>query len=130
MRASFACLALLLLATAARADQRTCLGRDEYLRYCAACHGEEADGNGPVASALAPRPPPLSSLRKKFGNPLSTDLVVFLYGPFMPRAHGTSAMPVWGRALRDETGDDRAAVDLLWKVVGYLDCIQTEGGKP
>ena len=101
-------------------------GRAEYVRYCSACHGEEADGNGPVANVLSPRPPALTSLRKKFGKPLSTDLVAFVSGTSMPRAHGTSDMPVWGKVLREETGDERTGVDLLWQIVHYLDCIQTK----
>ena len=119
-------VALLLVAASARAERPVCSGRAEYIRYCSACHGEEADGNGPVANVLTPRPPALTSLRKKFGKPLSTDLVVFVSGTSMPRAHGTSDMPVWGTVLRDETGDDRAAIDLLWTIVHYLDCIQTK----
>lgn len=127
MRVSLASVAIvLLLAAGAQADKPTCTGGAEYLRYCSACHGERADGNGPVASALDPRPPPLTSLHKKFGTPLSTHLVVFLNGGSMPRAHGTSEMPVWGKVLRKETDDEGTAIDLLWQIVHYLDCIQTE----
>ena len=127
VRGSFATIGILfLLAASARAERPVCSGRAEYIRYCSACHGEEADGNGPVANVLNPRPPALTSLRKKFGKPLSTDLVVFVSGTSMPRAHGTSDMPVWGKVLREEAGDDRAAIDLLWTIVNYVDCIQTE----
>jgi mono/diheme cytochrome c family protein len=31
-------------------------GEDAYLTYCAACHGEKGDGNGPSAASLTPRP--------------------------------------------------------------------------
>jgi len=119
-------VALFLYAAVARAEEPACTGRAEYVRYCSACHGEEADGNGPVANVLSPRPPALTSLRKKFGKPLSTDLVAFVSGTSMPRAHGTSDMPVWGKVLREETGDERTGVDLLWQIVHYLDCIQTK----
>jgi mono/diheme cytochrome c family protein len=129
--------ALFLLAGTAGADEPTCPDRADYLRYCSACHGEAADGNGPVADHLTPRPPALTSLRKKFGTPLSTRLVVFLSGTSMPRAHGTSDMPVWGKVLREGTGDDLGAIDLLWRIVNYLDCVQSEssaedgeGGSP
>lgn len=129
MKASIAFIVTLMLATNARAEPPTCVGYADYFRYCSACHGEEADGNGPVANVLTPPPPALTSLRKKFGNPLSTRLVAFVSGPSMPRAHGTNDMPVWGKVFREEMGDDRAAADLLWTIVGYLDCIQTDEPK-
>jgi len=109
----------------ARAAEPACPGRDEYMHYCASCHGEKADGKGPVAAVLIRPPPPLTSLRKKFGT-LTTDLVVFLDGTTMPRAHGTSEMPVWGKVLRAKTGDEVEAIDALWRIVHYLDCIQAE----
>lgn len=122
-----AALGLLLLAAAARADEpRICPPRTEYVRYCAACHGENADGNGPAASALSPRPPALTGLHAKFGRPLSTDLVVYLEGSLMPRAHGTSAMPVWGTVLRSQSGDERKDAVLLFQIVNYLECIQKD----
>jgi len=122
-----AVLAALLLAAAAQAEEsRICAPRTEYVRYCAACHGENADGNGPAASALSPRPPALTALHAKFGRPLSTDLVVYLEGTLMPRAHGTSAMPVWGTVLRNQTGDERKDAVLLFQIVNYLECIQKD----
>jgi len=125
--AFFAAIAvLLLLAPTARSEQKACEPRAEYVRYCAACHGDKADGNGPVASALSPRPPALTSLHKKFGNPLSTDLVVFLVGTTMPRAHGTSAMPVWGREFGKYSSDPAVGDLVLWRIVKHLDCIQSD----
>jgi hypothetical protein len=126
VRASLACIVAFMLATSAWAERPACVGYADYFRYCSACHGEEADGKGPVANVLTPPPPALTSLHKRFGSPLSTRLVAFVSGTSMPRAHGTSDMPVWGKVFREEMGDDRAAVDLLWTIVGYLECIQTE----
>jgi len=127
VKAFFAAIVVLLvLATTARTEQKACGPRPEYVRYCAACHGERADGNGPVAGGLNPRPPALTSLHKKFGNPLSTDLVVFLVGSTMPRAHGTSAMPVWGRVFGKYSSDPAVGDLVLWRIVDHLDCIQTD----
>ena len=118
-------IVLLLVALSARAEDRPREGQAEYLRYCSACHGEEADGDGAVANVLNPRPPALTKLHAKFGNPLSTRFVEFVSGTTMPRAHGTSAMPVWGRVLGENAGEDRDAADMLWKITRYLDWIQT-----
>ena len=127
MRALLALSLLLpLLATSARAEPKWCENGADYVRYCAACHGEKADGNGPAASALDPRPPALTSLHKKFGDPLSTELVAFLLGTAAPRAHGTSAMPVWGTAFGKAPLDQPKEDLILWRIVGHLDCIQTD----
>lgn len=119
---------LVVTVSSAQAEDRSRWGQAEYLRYCSACHGEDADGNGPVSNVLTPDPPALTSLRAKFGNPLSTRFVEFVSGATMPRAHGTSDMPVWGRVLRDKAGDDLEAVEILWKITRYLDQIQDPDG--
>jgi len=99
-------------------------GQAEYLRYCSACHGESADGKGPVANVLEPHPPALTRLHEKFGRPLGTDLVAFVMGTSMPRAHGTSDMPVWGKVLATPEGDDEPAIRIIWRIVDYLESIQ------
>jgi mono/diheme cytochrome c family protein len=110
------------LAPAARAgDPR---GQAEYWRYCSACHGEAADGNGPVANVLTPRPPALTNLGPRFGRPLSTNLIAYIMGKTMPRAHGASDMPVWGRDLAEPDGNDTKAVQIIWKIVDYLQTLQ------
>jgi len=127
VRAFFAAFVVsLVLATAAGAAQKACEPRAEYVRYCASCHGDQADGNGPAAGALNPRPPALTSLHEKFGNPLSTDLVVFLVGTTTPRAHGTSAMPVWGTVFGKYSSDPATGDLVLWRIVKHLDCIQPD----
>lgn len=105
-------------------------GQEEYLRYCSACHGERADGQGPVANVLDPRPPALTRLKAKYGSPLGTDLVAYVMGTTMPRAHGTSDMPVWGRNLQSPDGSDGKAVRIIWRIVDYLDSIQFDEDNP
>jgi len=103
-------------------------GKGEYVRYCSACHGEEADGKGPVANVLTPRPPALTRLNPKYGRPpLGTTLVAYIMGGTMPRAHGSSDMPVWGRNLDESDAvDDTKAVRTIWLIVDYLQSIQAK----
>lgn len=118
----------LLTASAAGSEEAAIWGEAEYMRYCSACHGEAADGNGPVANVLTPRPPSLRALHARFGKPLGTGFVEFVSGTTMPRAHGTSDMPVWGSVLTEPTkqGEQRDPADVLWKITVYLEKIQPQ----
>lgn len=107
------------------AEANTMRGREGYERYCSACHGESADGRGPVANVMTPRPPALTELRSKFGHPLGTRFVAYVLGTTMPRSHGTSDMPVWGRNLAEPDGSDGEAVGLIWRIADYLQSLQT-----
>ena len=40
-------------------------GRADYLTYCAACHGTEGQGDGPVSGSLKHRPPNLTYLQQQ-----------------------------------------------------------------
>ena len=122
-RSALIIAAVMLVSVAA--DASTMRGRDAYQRYCSACHGEAADGQGPVANVMTPPPPPLTKLRSKFGHPLGTRFVAYVLGTTMPRSHGTSDMPVWGRNLEKPDGSDAEAVGLIWRIADYLQSIQT-----
>jgi mono/diheme cytochrome c family protein len=131
IRASLGILTLSLLASSvAHAEETGLWGETEYMRYCSACHGENADGAGPVANVLTPRPPALRSLHARFGKPLGTGFVEFVSGTTMPRAHGTSDMPVWGRVLTEKDpkkkGDESDPADVLWRITIYLEKIQSD----
>lgn len=71
-------------------------GRVLFQQNCAACHGAEGAGDGPVAEYISPKPADLRQLSASndgtypFGrvwNSIST-------GSYSP--HGSSMMPVWG----------------------------------
>lgn len=130
MKTEILCVALFVLMLSTSADADPPRGQDDYLRYCSACHGELADGQGPVANVLDPRPPALLRLHAKYGKPLGTDLVVHVMGTTMPRAHGRSDMPVWGRNLAEPGGDDTRAVQTIWRIVAYLESIQLAAIQP
>ena len=44
---------------------------DTYNSYCAICHGPQAKGNGPAATALKKVPPDLTTIAKRNGGPVS-----------------------------------------------------------
>jgi mono/diheme cytochrome c family protein len=78
-------------------------GRDLFVRYCASCHGVNGTGDGPAAAALQPPPADLTRLRERYGeqHPLRT-VIAAIDGRRPVRAHGGSAMPVWGQIFERE----------------------------
>lgn len=129
MMKSFACLTFIMLAAITNAaSSEPSSGYEDFFRYCSACHGEAADGKGPVANVLTPPPPALNNLREGYGRPLGAKLVSYVMGTTMPRAgaHGTSDMPVWGRNLKEPDGDDTESTHTIWKIVEFLESIQRE----
>jgi mono/diheme cytochrome c family protein len=104
-------------------------GERLYLQYCAACHGRDANGKGPVAPVLSPRPTDLTKLAQRYGAPLPKPAISeFIDGRHEIRAHGSSDMPVWGRVLTEPfppNVSERARVrgDLML-ILDYLETVQ------
>ena len=103
-------------------------GRPLYLRYCAACHGREGRGDGPVAPALGEKPTDLTQIaaahRDQF--PLQT-VVEAIDGTRTVRAHGVSEMPVWGEVFQPDPASPEQQLLARSKVIaiaGYLRSLQ------
>lgn len=97
--------------------------------YCAACHGADARGDGPVAGVLRIQPPDLTLLSRHFGMPLNRDKVAeYIDGRIDVLAHGPRDMPVWGDRLHDELIGRPATEDTIRRtidaIVTYLVSIQ------
>ena len=79
------------------AQQPLDVGRLEYQASCAACHGPDGKGTGPVAAALTTKPADLTIVSKKnngvfpFGRIYDT-----IDGRQELKSHGTRDMPIWG----------------------------------
>lgn len=68
-----------------------------YTQYCAACHGANAKGNGPVKKVLRKSAPDLTTLAKRHGGmfPYAYVTGVLRFAPGVP-SHGSGDMPMWG----------------------------------
>jgi mono/diheme cytochrome c family protein len=136
LRAAVALAAAALAMVAARPASRNDVeGRVLYTRYCAACHGLDGDGHGPVASVLVPPVANLRRLGERYGLPLDVERVArFIDGRTEVTAHGTRVMPVWGErfaAPEPEASGRPPAIDArIRKIVAYLATIQQTGGGP
>ncbi|HUF74131.1 MAG TPA: c-type cytochrome [Gammaproteobacteria bacterium] len=104
-------------------------GEELYLRYCAACHGADARGTGPVARTMNKRVPDLTRLAEAAdGSFPAAGIRDAIDGRSMAIAHGTRQMPVWGYEFWVEEGADidaeRAAREIVNRLVAYLESIQ------
>lgn len=88
--------ALCFTAAAFGAD-RADLGKREYDRNCAVCHGPTGKGDGPFASVVNVRTPSLTSLAKANGGVFPfTRVYEIIEGAQVPKAHGATGMMIWG----------------------------------
>jgi len=75
-------------------------GEALFVRHCAVCHGRSATGDGPFRGVLTVPPSDLTGIAARRGGTFPDDeITAFVDGRFVPKAHGTREMPVWGRWL-------------------------------
>ncbi len=102
-----------------------------YRRHCASCHGTSGKGDGAVAEFLTPQPTDLTVFtREQGGDYPASDMMQAIDGTRTIRAHGDSAMPVWGRvfeeALQDVSHTRRTTLLHLRALVEYIRTLQQE----
>ena len=120
--------ALFVSQTALSAGNDVSDGHRYFVRYCAACHGRDGLGDGPVAASLSKPPANLRKLGDKYGMPLPAHRIAELIdGRDTIRAHGNRDMPVWGERLYELGQGDRGELgigEVIGKIIAYLDTIQ------
>jgi mono/diheme cytochrome c family protein len=86
-------------------------GKEMFVNYCASCHGTDAKGNGPAASALSVAPADLTGLARKNGGKYPAMRVTsVLRGEANLAAHGNKEMPIWGPVFFRMSGGREAEV--------------------
>ncbi len=121
-------LAGALLAAPAQAQSASSATGDYLFRtYCAACHGESAKGNGPLADSMRKRPADLTEIAKRNKGVFPKEQVYRMIDGREPvKGHGGADMPVWGdvftRAV--EGGDPNVVQKRIEALVDYLAGIQ------
>lgn len=77
-------------------------GKTMFHEYCAACHGDQAKGNGPAAEALTKRPADLTQIARKNGGTFPKIQVMRIIdgADVYTAAHGSRDMPIWGTMFR------------------------------
>jgi mono/diheme cytochrome c family protein len=104
-------------------------GQETYMRYCAACHGESGQGDGPVAGGLPITVPDLTRLEERKGDKFPENVLrKIIDGREIVIVHGTRFMPVWGYEFWVEEGADDAAQErvaiIVDNLIEYLRSIQ------
>ena len=95
-----ACLCVANVAAAEDVDPEFAVGHNEYLTACAACHGEAADGNGPIATMFKTRVPDLTGIAKRNEGVFPLLQVIHtIDGRADIKAHG-NPMPTFGRRFK------------------------------
>ncbi len=129
LRGSVVALITLIAAPAAIAQNRTqgpSQGQALYQVHCAACHGLEGRGNGPMASTMRRQPPDLTKLSATNSGHFPDARVRRIVDGRDVESHGTRDMPVWGdvfKTSRDNiTAGDPASRILA--IVRYLESLQ------
>ena len=102
-----------------------------YARHCAACHGAEGRGDGPVAPALARAPSDLTTLARRHGGRFDAQRVAAVIDGRSPVVeHGTRDMPVWGVVFEEELSGEAyvgyRAIERSQTLTGFLATIQVE----
>lgn len=105
------------------------VGRDQYMKLCATCHGPSATGDGIAARTFKVHPTDLTTLARRNGGKFPTATVIDIVKGNVPiAAHGKREMPVWGEILGQplDTGMyQQDATDLkILAIAAYLQTIQ------
>lgn len=81
------------------------VGKNEYLKSCAICHGTAGKGDGNIAHLLRKNPADLTKLSESnFGVFPFARVYDVIDGRFEVEIHGRRNMPVWGDAFQPAPG--------------------------
>jgi mono/diheme cytochrome c family protein len=104
-------------------------GERLYVRHCAVCHGSSGRGDGPFGGILRKAPTDLTTIAARNGGQFpDAEITRFVDGRFVPPAHGTRQMPIWGRWLgtpiAEGTEPDEVARGEIFAILEYLKTLQ------
>lgn len=100
-------------------------GKDNFVAYCAVCHGMNGKGGGPAVPALKVPVPDLTTIAQRKGKFDQIAIERYIAGlDKVPAAHGSTDMPMWGPTFKS-TGSEGAATLRLQNLAKYLKTLQS-----
>jgi hypothetical protein len=104
-------------------------GAELFDRFCASCHGTEAQGDGPVSRSLNVAVPDLTRIAVRYGEFPAGRIRDVIDGRGIDmQAHGTRTMPVWGYEFWVEEGADvdaqKTVRDAITRLLEHLRSVQ------
>jgi len=100
-------------------------GKEMFLEYCAACHGQDAKGGGPAATALKKRPADLTQLSAHNGGKFPDNRVaLYIEGQDVVASHGSRDMPVWGSIFRSMSASKEVTALRISNLTDYIRSLQ------
>jgi mono/diheme cytochrome c family protein len=102
-------------------------GSDLFYNNCAACHGTDGKGNGPMGQVLTIRPADLTIIAKNTGGKFPAAEIYQLIDGRNPevRGHGGPDMPVWGEVFAAR-GSAASVKDRINALVKYIETLQVK----
>ncbi|HZQ93728.1 MAG TPA: c-type cytochrome [Candidatus Sulfotelmatobacter sp.] len=103
-------------------------GKQMYESYCAVCHGKDAKGNGPAASAMKTQPTDLTQLAKNSGGKYpSAHVAAVIKGQAVTPSHGSQDMPIWGPLFSSiSQGREGQVQQRITNLVTYIEQVQAK----
>ncbi len=112
----------------------TSIGKMEFQRNCASCHGAGGKGDGPFVEFLKETPSDLTVLSKNNAGIFPQAMIYdYIRDAEKIRAHGTKEMPIWGDRYSQEiierygemyAGPGSSVNERILELVFYLGTIQ------
>lgn len=106
-------------------------GEELYVELCAVCHGVDGTGGGPAAGALTKPLPDLTAIAAANDGVFPrAEVEKAIRGQGEIAAHGSTEMPIWGRAFFDTRPDFKpgqrwaVAEQRIFNLTEYLASIQ------
>lgn len=95
------------------------IGKSEFQASCAACHGMDGKGKGPVSGQLKVPPSDLTMLARNNNGVFPTNAVYeTIYGSKVVAAHGNREMPIWGERFNPIVGLPHSVDPSYWAKAG------------
>jgi mono/diheme cytochrome c family protein len=103
-------------------------GKEMFNSYCAVCHGKDAKGGGPAASAMKTPPSDLTLLAQKDGGKYpASHIAAIIRGQATTPSHGSQDMPVWGPLFSSiSQGHESQVQQRITNLVSYVGTLQSK----